>query len=218
MGDPKKSKKMYSRPKARWSLERIQSEKEIVKTYGLVKKKELWRMESIVRDLKRRARALLGEKNEVDEKVLINKVIIMGISEQKGKVTVDDLLDLKVESVLDRRLQTIVYKSGLANTMKQARQFIVHGHILVDGIKSSSPGRLIKVEDEGKVSFAESSSLNASFVKAEKSDSLKKPLKEEVEAALVKKLMLKLLLRKQKIMLIKHLLRKQRQLKLRLKR
>ena len=183
MGDPRKSKKMYSRPKARWSLERIQSEKEIVKTYGLVKKKELWRMESIVRDLKRRARALLGEKNEVDEKVLINKVIIMGISEQKGKVTVDDLLDLKVESVLDRRLQTIVYKSGLANTMKQARQFIVHGHILVDGIKSSSPGRLIKVEDEGKVSFAESSSLNASFVKAEKSDSLKKPLKEEVEAA-----------------------------------
>ena len=182
MGDPRKSKKSFSRPKAKWNKERIDAEKEMLRKYGLRRKKELWKTEAIVRDIKRRARGLLATKNEDDEKSLINKVRKFGFS-MKENLTIDDLLDLNLEGVLDRRLQTIVCKIGLANSSKQARQFIVHGHIVVDGRKSTSPCRMIKVDEEGKIIFKENSKLNSSFVKSENSkNSVKKSAEKEVEA------------------------------------
>ena len=35
--------------------------------------------------------------------------------------------------LLERRLDNVVYRLGLATTRRQARQFVNHGHILVDG-------------------------------------------------------------------------------------
>ena len=186
MGDPRKSRKKFSRPKAKWNKERIDIEKDILKKYGLRRKKELWKTEAIVRDIKRRARSLLAEENDAEEKALIGKVTKFGFN-MKENLTIDDLLELGVESVLERRLETIVCKVGLANTHRQARQFIVHGHISVNGRKSTSPCRLVTVEDEEKIVFKENSKLNGSFVKAGKIDStedgVKKSVKKEVEVA-----------------------------------
>ena len=186
MGDPKRSRKKFSRPKAKWNKERIDIEKDMLRKYGLRRKKEIWKTEAIVRDIKRRARVLLAEENDAEEKALIGKVTKFGFN-MKENLTIDDLLELAVESVLERRLQTIVYKAGLANTYKQARQFIVHGHISVNGRKSTSPCRLITVEDGDKIVFKENSKLNGSFVKAGEKDnsqnSVNKPIKKEVEAA-----------------------------------
>jgi small subunit ribosomal protein S4 len=46
--------------------------------------------------------------------------------------------------LLERRLDNVVYRLGLANTRRQARQFVVHGHILVDGERCDIPSRLLK--------------------------------------------------------------------------
>jgi len=48
-----------------------------------------------------------------------------------NSLSLDDVLALTVESILDRRLQTIVFKKGMASTAKQARQLVVHGHVLI---------------------------------------------------------------------------------------
>jgi len=73
--------------------------------------------------------------------------------------TIDDILDLQLENILDRQLAPIVLKKGLANTIKQARQFIVHGHIMVDGQKITSPRYLVPVDKEGKITYHNGSNI-----------------------------------------------------------
>jgi small subunit ribosomal protein S4 len=179
MGDPRKSKKLYSRPKAKFNKERIDQEKVVLREFGLRRKKELWKVGAIVRDLKGRAKALLANKNEVEEKVLLDKVKKYGFIQDKD-LSINNLLELNIDNVLNRRLQSIVVKLGFANTMKQARQFIVHGHIVVNGRVSNSPSRFVKVEEEDLILFKPNSKLNASFIKAEKVENVNKISKDVI--------------------------------------
>jgi SSU ribosomal protein S4P len=49
--------------------------------------------------------------------------------------------------LLERRLDNVVYRLGFASTRRQARQFVVHGHILVNGKKVNIPSYLVYVGD-----------------------------------------------------------------------
>lgn len=51
-------------------------------------------------------------------------------------------------SLLERRLDNAMYRLKLATTRTQARQMIVHGHVMVNGGKVYSPSFLVKVNDE----------------------------------------------------------------------
>lgn len=51
-------------------------------------------------------------------------------------------------SLLEQRLDNVVYRLKLATTRSQARQIVVHGHILVNGKRVNSPSYLISVNDE----------------------------------------------------------------------
>lgn len=147
----KKQRKQYSRPRKPWDKERIEKEKKILRDFGLRRKREIWRAEEILRDFRRRARELAASKDEEDKKILLNKINQLGlISKDAG---LDDILGLSIENILDRRLQTIVFKKGLVNTLKQARQFIVHGHIAVDGSRTRWPSQLIAINEENKINF-----------------------------------------------------------------
>jgi len=141
MGDPKKQRKKYETPLRPWDQKRIEEEIEIIKKYGLRRKNEIYRAESILRNFRRRARELAARKNEKQEKELIEKLNKLGIIEKDASL--DDVLELKLEDILNRRLQTIVFKKGLAKTPKQARQFIVHGHVKVDKVKIKWPSFLV---------------------------------------------------------------------------
>jgi small subunit ribosomal protein S4 len=50
--------------------------------------------------------------------------------------------------LLERRLDNVIFRAGLARTRSQARQFVVHGHIAVNGEKINIPSYLVK---EGEV-------------------------------------------------------------------
>lgn len=50
-------------------------------------------------------------------------------------------------SMLERRLDNVVYRLKLATTRTQARQVVVHGHILVNGKRVHSPSYLVQVGD-----------------------------------------------------------------------
>lgn len=142
-------RRKYEKPKRPWDKERIEEEKKLMKEYGLRRKREIWRAEAILRKYRRMARDLIAKKDKEKEKILIQKLNRMGIL--PANATLDDVLSLTVRDILERRLQTIVYRKGLANTVKQARQFIVHGHVKIKGRKVIFPSYLVPKEEEDQI-------------------------------------------------------------------
>ncbi len=137
MGDPKKSRKKYSRPLRPWEGERIKEENELKRKYGLKNKKEIWKARTILKKYRGLARdrgALIRAGNEQARKEsgeLLKRLVKLGILVEGGQL--NNILALNVENILSRRLQTLVYEKGLAHTSHQARQFITHGHISING-------------------------------------------------------------------------------------
>jgi len=161
----KKSKKKFEKPLRPWDKTRIDEERKIVQDYGLRRKKEIWKAESILRNYRRIARTLAASRNKEKEKILLDKLFRIGLI-SKGD-DLDDVLALTIEKLLERRLQTLVLKKGLAQTPVQARQFVVHGHIAVDGRKIRWPSMIIPISEENKISLYEKSKIKG--VKLEKS-------------------------------------------------
>lgn len=145
----KRQRKKYDRPRKPWDKQRILKEKALLKTFGLRRKKEIWIAEALLRKYRRMARELAAKKDKEKEKVLIKKLIKMGLL-KKGS-GLDDVLSLTPENILERRLQTVVFKKGLSTTAKQARQFIVHGKILLNNRKITYPSYLVKSGEEDKI-------------------------------------------------------------------
>ena len=161
MGDPKKLRKKYDPPKHPWQASRIAAERPLMQEYGLKNKKEIYKAQSLLRKFTHQAKLLSTIKNEHQERErqqLINKLVKLGLLE-KGKDR-EDVLGLNLRKILDRRLQTLIVKKGLAKTAKQARQLIVHGHIIINGQKINVPSYLVSVNEEDKISYLQNSSFN----------------------------------------------------------
>lgn len=154
MGDPRKLKSKHASPRKPWDKKAIESERKIVKTYGLVSKREIRRVEMMVSKKRENARKMLAlpfEQRKTKEKELLHSLAKMGLL--KGATSVDDVLTLTNEEFFERRLQTIVWRKSLALTPKQARQFIVHGHIAVRGRKVTSPSYIVKETEENAIGY-----------------------------------------------------------------
>ena len=147
-----------------WQGPRIKEEDEYVRKYGLRNKRELWRAQTYLRTVRGQARTLLpgilrGEaqaQKEADQ--ILARLNRLGLLE--GNARLDDVLALKVDAVLGRRLQTVVYRKGLARSPKQARQFILHGHVSISGRRVNVPGHLVLRAEEPAVEWAPASQLH----------------------------------------------------------
>ena len=163
MGDPKFSRKLYETPNHPWQAARIKEEGEICKKYGLKNKTEVWKARSKLRSIRGQARDLQGKQLTGLEQVARETTGLLGRLQRMGMVSegakLDDILGLNVESVLMRRLQTMVYLKGLAATPVQARQLIVHGHIAVNGSRVNVPGYHVMKGEEAAIEYAVSSPL-----------------------------------------------------------
>lgn len=159
MGDPKFPRRTYDTPSHPWEGERIKEEQALVRKYGLKNKKELWKAQSILRNFRRQSRELQArlryeeEQADIEKDKLLKRCGRMGILPMDGS-TLDDVLVLNPESILTRRLQTLVCNKGLASTNNQARQLIVHGHINVDDRRVTIPGYLVKRDEEAKIEYS----------------------------------------------------------------
>lgn len=163
MGHPKKSKKRYEKPRRPWETARIKEESELVETYGLKNKREIWKAASVTKKYRREIRAMLAEMAGMEpaEHTLQKKEAILAALRRRGILKVgegassglEDVLALNVEDVLERRLQTRVHKKGLSNSLRHARQLIVHGHIAVDGRRVTIPSYVVDVEEERKIGY-----------------------------------------------------------------
>jgi len=158
MGDPKRQRKKYETPSHPWIKERLESERVLMRKYALKNKKELWRHETQLREFRRRARRLLaarGSQAEIERVQLLQRLNRLGLL--PADAVLDDVLSLTIEDILDRRLQTLVYRKGLARTVRQARQLIVHGHIELNGQIIRSPGYLVLKEEEDSITYSKTS-------------------------------------------------------------
>jgi len=145
----RKIRRKYKTPIKGWDKERIERERTLVKTYGLRKKREIWRSETVSRKFRRLARALAAQTDKEKEKVLVEKLIKLGLLNEGS--TLDDVLSLSTEKFLERRLQTILVRKGICTTPKQSRQMIVHGHVRIDGKRIVYPGYLVQKAEEDKI-------------------------------------------------------------------
>ncbi len=143
-------RKTYSRPFKRWDKARIIYESQLMKKYGLKNKREIWKAAAIIRSFRHMARSLFATQDEHAKQELFRKLKKFGILRVKNP-TLDDVLGLTVEDLLERRLQTIVYRKGLAKTPKHARQLIVHRHVAIGDKIVTVPSYLVSVEEEKKV-------------------------------------------------------------------
>ena len=160
MGDPKKARKKYSTPTHPWKKDRIELEKALTKEYKFKNKKEIWKISSLLKNYSKQAKDSIvatTKQAEIQKKNLIDKLTKLGLIQQGGQI--DDILSLTIRDLCNRRLQTLVVKKGLARSLGQARQFIVHGHICIGSSKITSPSYLISVEEESQLCYTSSSAL-----------------------------------------------------------
>jgi small subunit ribosomal protein S4 len=152
MGDPRKPKKMFRRPRRIWTTDQLNAELYIIGSYGLRNKRELWRAQSEVARFRNQARALLALPTEVrqeKETQLLTFLNRLGLVNQSA--TLDDVLNLKIEDLLERRLQTIVMKKGQTKSPQQARQMVAHGHVSLGNRIVNIPGYLVRREEEQQI-------------------------------------------------------------------
>jgi len=145
---PKRKHKKYRKPKRIFSSERIAEENSLIKKYGLKNKKEIWKANSAVEKIRKQAKLLLTKSPEEQEK-FIERLKKQGLA----VADIADVLALDKEGYLKRRLQSVVVKKKLASTPKQARQFIVHKHIVIEGKKVNIPSYPVKTEEESKINL-----------------------------------------------------------------
>ncbi|MGD1054944.1 MAG: 30S ribosomal protein S4 [Nitrososphaerales archaeon] len=154
MGDPRKARKQYSRPRSPWRADQLAQELYLLGTFGLRNKRELWKSQTHLSSIRKQARTLLAATEQVrlrEEKKLLDSLRRGGLVTETA--TLDDILSLTVEDLLSRRLQTMIFKKGMALSPLHARQLIVHGHVAIGGRVITIPGYEVGHDEEGTIAL-----------------------------------------------------------------
>ncbi|KAJ6728215.1 30S 40S RIBOSOMAL PROTEIN, partial [Salix koriyanagi] len=125
--------KTFKKPRRPYEKERLDAELKLVGEYGLRAKRELWRVQYALSRIRNAARMLLtlDEKNSrriFEGEALLRRMNRYGLLEESQN-KLDYVLALTVENFLERRLQTLVFKAGMAKSIHHARVLIKQRHI-----------------------------------------------------------------------------------------
>ena len=182
MGDTKNFRRVWKKPKRPFNFELKMEELKTVGTFGLKTKRELWKSRTELSRLRHQARSLLAVRQEVrkkEEPILMHSLSRIGLVEKTA--TLDDVLNLEIENLLARRLQTIVFKKFFFKTPYQARQAISHGHILIGDRIINRPSYVVKVEEEDTIKLTSESIFNKILSEPEAKSDLGSPETENIE-------------------------------------
>ena len=161
MGDPKTSRKVWKKPKRPLNYDLKMDELKTLGTFGLKTKRELWKTQTELSRVRLQARSLLAlrqEERKRKEPILIQSLTKIGLVDQSS--TLDDVLNLQVNDLLSRRFQTMVQRKLFFKTPYQARQAIVHGHIMIGDSIVTIPSYIVKTKEENKIHLTPESHFN----------------------------------------------------------
>ena len=180
MGDIKNFRRVWKKPKRPLNFDLKMDELKILGTFGLKTKRELWKARTELSRVRNQARTLLALRQDVREQkepILMNSLSKVGYVQSDA--TLDDVLNLEINDLLARRLQTIVQKKFYFKTPYQARQAVSHGHVLIGDQIVNIPSYLVNVDEEDKVKLTSESVFNEILSKPE--SDLGSPETENIE-------------------------------------
>ena len=168
MGDVKNFRRVWNKPKRPLNFDLKMEELKILGEFGLKTKRELWKARTELSRVRNQARSLLALRQEVrdkEEPILIHSLSRIGLVEHNA--TLDDVLNLEINDLLSRRLQTIIMKKFYFKTPYQARQAISHGHIMIGDRIVNIPSYVVKTDEEDTVTLTPESIFNTTLSKPE---------------------------------------------------
>lgn len=142
----KRKHKTYSRPKRPFDKVRIDEEAIIKKEFGLKNKREIWKADARVKEIRGKAKKLISASEE-DKQAFFSRLKKIGFKVN----SISDVLSLDKKDYLRRRLQTFLVDKKFATTPKSARQLITHKKVLIDGESNNSPSYIVPVNMENKI-------------------------------------------------------------------
>ncbi len=151
---------MWRKPKRPLNYDLMMEELRTVGTYGLRTKRELWKARTELSRVRHQARSLLALRREVRERrepVLMSSLTRIGLVSEGA--TLDDVLNLQITDLLGRRLQTIAWKKLGFRSPYQARQAVVHGHIMLGDRIVDIPSYTVRTDEEETIRLSPASSL-----------------------------------------------------------
>jgi small subunit ribosomal protein S4 len=160
VGDPKKQRKKYDTPRFRWRKDILQEELKLLGQYGLRNKHELWRHKTLLSKTRGIARSLISKTPEQRAKMENEALVrLKKLGVLQDTAVLDNVLDLSIEDILERRLQTIVFRKGLTRTIFQARQLITHGHVSIGNRRVTIPGYIVPKTEEALITYSAESAV-----------------------------------------------------------
>ncbi len=161
MGDPKKQRKKFDTPRFAWRKDVLQEELKLLGQYGLRNKHELWRLKTTLSKTRGIARSLIGKPTE--ERVKMENELLKRLKKQgilQETAVLDNVLDLSIEDLLERGLQTVIFRKGLTRTIFQSRQLITHGHVTIGERRITIPGYIVSKEEEAQIAYNPQSAIS----------------------------------------------------------
>jgi len=162
------SRRVWQKPKRPLNYDLMMDELKTLGTFGLKTKRELWKTQTELSRVRLQARSLLAlrqDERERKEPILMQSLSKIGLVNEDS--TLDDVLNLQVTDLLSRCLQTIAQRKLYFKTPYQARQAIVHGHIMIGDSVVTIPSYIVKTEEEAKIHLIPESSFNETLSKPE---------------------------------------------------
>ena len=156
----------FRKPKRPFEKDRLDAEMKVVGEYGLKNKREVWRVQYVLSKMRSAARELLTKDEKDDDRIfhgeaLLRRMVRYGLlldSERK----LDFVLGLTSSKLMERRLQTKVFKQGLAKSIHHARVLIRQRHIRVGRQICDIPSFMVRTDSEKHIDFALTSRFSAS--------------------------------------------------------
>jgi len=152
------SSKVFKTPRRPFEKERLDQELKLCGEYGLRCKREIWRMQFMLASIRKTARALLtldekDPKRLFEGQALLRRMVRYGLlTEEENKLSF--VLMLTTQRFLERRLQTKVYKQGLAKSIHHARVLIKQKHIRVGKRLVDVPSFMVRTDAEKHIDFS----------------------------------------------------------------
>ena len=180
MGDTKLPRRTWKKPTRPLNFDLKMEELKTLGSFGLKTKRELWKARTELSRIRNQARSLLALRQEVREKeepILVKSLSRNGLVEENA--TLDDVLNLEVNDLLSRRLQSFVMKKFNFKTPYQARQAVIHGHIMIGDKTVDIPSYVVKTNEENTVKLSAESKFNT--ILTEPDSNLGSPETESLE-------------------------------------